>query len=205
MFGIKKKTWIDQASIDYLMSLDPLFTIYYEIDVNGNPIKMKFRDDSGKFIADTRRNDVTAIVMDHMPYISVVRYPLLAGGRLQESDIPTLKNLVDKVLEILPTSQSGLSMADLRQEQKNLHNEIQKTLNLYGWDNPKGVKSNNIRIVLNFMNSESRFRLVEFLSRLDKSSVKVHIAVDIDSAMDEEIGATLNELALYEQEQQVQN
>ena len=205
MLGLKKKPWIDQAGIDFLMSLDPLFIIYYEVEVGGNTIKMKFRDDSGKFIADTVRNDVTAILLDHLPYISVIRYPLLAGGRLQESDIPTLKKQIDQVLEILPTTKSTLSLADLRQQQKHLHDEIEKTVNVYGWRNPEGSKSNNIRVLLNSLNSESRFRLVDLLSRLDGSSFKVHIAVDIDSAMDEEIGATLNELALYEQEQQVKS
>lgn len=205
MLGLKKKPWIGQAGIDFLMSLDPLFIIYYEVDVGGNTVKMKFRDDSGMFIADTNRSDVTAIILDHLPYISVIRYPLLTGNRLQESDIPTLKKQIDQVLEILPTTKSTLSLADLRQEQKHLHDEIEKTVNVYGWRNPEGSKSNNICILLNSLNPASRFRLVDFLSRLDGSSVKVHIAVDIDSAMDEEIGATLNELALYEQEQQVKS
>ena len=91
-------------------------------------------------------------------------------------------------------------MKDLQTMQKDLHDQIEKIVNVYGWDKGPESKSNNIKVYLNSIKPEYRARLVDFLVRLDKCSVPVTINLSIDGLTDEMIGSTLNELALFEME-----
>ena len=201
MVGIfKRKPWIDDKSVDYLMGISPLFTIKYCALVNGTRIKYNFRNERGELVADLFTENVVEISIHYQESGMLEVFPVGKEGIAESRNLGALKAIFDKFIGQYPKTKSNFSVEELHKMQKELHDQIERIVNVYGWDKPKESKSNNINIYLNSIKPEYRERLMDFLVRLDKCSIPVTITLGIDGTTDEMIGSTLNELALYEME-----
>lgn len=195
----KKKPWVCDAAISYLMSISSLFTVEYTCLVNGRRIKLPFRNDVGEMVADIYDKNVVEVAINYMG-TGIPCCAFLNKGRLDEKSLANIKAMFDHFIAECPTTQSRSTVQELHRMHKGLHDQIEKIVNVYGWDKSKESKSNDIKIYLNSIKPEYRARLMDFLIRLDKCSVPVTITVNIDSTTDEMIGSTLNELAMFEME-----
>ncbi len=195
----KKKTWVCDAAISYLMSISSLFTVEYTCLVNGRRIKLPFRNDVGEMVADIYDKNVVEVAINYMG-TGVPCCAFINKGRLDESTLANVKAMFDHFIAECPATQSRSTVQELHLMHKGLHDQIEKIVNVYGWDKSKESKSNDIKIYLNSIKPEYRVRLMDFLIRLDKCSVPVTITVNIDSTTDEMVGSTLNELAMFEME-----
>ena len=201
MVGIfKRKPWIDDKSVDYLMGISPLFTIKYCTLVNGTRIKNNFRNERGELVADLFTENVVEISIHYQESGMLEVFPVGKEGITESRNLGALKVIFDKFIDQYPKTKSNFSVEELHKMQKELQDQIERIVNVYGWDKPKESKSNNINIYLNSIKPEYRERLMDFLVRLDKCSIPVTITLGIDGTTDEMIGSTLNELALYEME-----
>lgn len=200
MFNLfKKKPWVSEAAIKYFMGVSSLFTIEYTVIMNKRRITLPFRNEVGEMVADIYDKNVVGIALNYMGN-GIPCYAFLPKGRIDEHNFDTVKAIFDHFIAECPTTQSNSTVKELHDMQKGLHDQIEKIVNVYGWDKSKNSKSNNIKIYLNSIKPEYRIRLMDFLVRLDKCSVPVTITVNIDGTTDEKIGSTLNELAMFEME-----
>lgn len=198
MFGLfKKKSWVSEDAVKYLMGISPLFTIGYVSLVGKTPVRFQFRNERGEMVANLQDRNVTEVYLVYqgngMPCNA-----FLANGRLDASNLRDISSMFDKFISECPNTASDINVKDIHLMQKGLHDEIEKIVNVYGWDKGKGSRSNNIKVFLNSIKPQYRSRLMDFLVRLDKCSVPVTITIHIDGTTDEMIGSTLNELAMFE-------
>ena len=202
MFGIfKKKQWADTATVAYLMGISPLFTIKYSIrGQNGQKVTFPFRNEKGEMVADLYEKHVVEVSIHYQDTEMLEFVTVFNGSITEERGLRHLKNIFDSFIEKCPKTESKVCVKDLKTMQKDLHDQIEKIVNVYGWDKGPESKSNDIKVYLNSIKPEYRARLVDFLVRLDKCSVPVTINLSIDGLTDEMIGSTLNELAMFEME-----
>lgn len=199
-FKNQNKTWIDQPVIDYLMSLNPLFVIYYTAKVGDRNIKFKFRDENGKFLADVHQKNVVSISLEYQGQYPAFYYPLFS--RLDSKRLPRLKEIIDEEVSKYPTTQSHLPLRQLREVQSQFKKQIEDTLQIRSYkDESTSSENNDINIYYNALNSEQRDRFTQFLNRLDSKCIDVTVTIRIDSATEEEICSTQTELDMYEMEQ----
>lgn len=200
MFNLfKKKPWVSDEAVKYLMGVSSLFTVEYTYVVNKHRITKQFRNEVGELVADIYDKNVDSVSIVYMGS-GMPCCAFLPKGRLDSRNLGTIKAMFDHFIAECPTTNSNSTVRDLHEMQKGLHDQIEKIVNVYGWDKSKESKSNDIKIYLNSIKPEFRSRLMDFLVRLDKCSVPVTITVNIDGTTDEMIGSTLNELAMYEME-----
>ncbi len=203
MFGFhKKKQWIDSKSVEYLMGISPLFTIRYSVLVGGDRVSFNFRNEKGEMVADLFSKNVVEVSIHYQGQGMLEVFPVGKKGITEKGNLHILKAVFDKFIDLCPKTQANFSVAELHKMQKELHDQIERIVNVYGWEKTKECKSNDIDIYLNSIKPQYRKRLMDFLIRLDKCSVPVTITLNIDGTTDEMIGSTLNELALYEMEDQ---
>ena len=201
MFGFfNKKTWIDSKSVDYLMGINSLFTIKYTVLVNGNRVTYTFRNEKGELVADLFEKNVVQVSIHYQESGMLEVYPVDKDGITEKRNLRILKAIFDEFIDRFPKTKGNFSVEEIHKMQKELHDQIERIVNVYGWDKPEGSDSNNIKIYLNSIKPEYRKRLMDFLIRLDKCSIPVIISLNIDGTTDEMMGSTLNELALYEME-----
>lgn len=202
MFNLfSKKQWADTATVAYLMGISPLFTIKYSIlGQNGQKVAFPFRNEKGEMVADLYDKRVVEVSIHYQETGMLEFVRVFKGSVTEEHGLNHLKQTFNAFIEQCPKTKSTASVKDLQTMQKDLHDQIEKIVNVYGWDKGPESKSNNIKVYLNSIKPEYRERLVDFLVRLDKCSVPVTINLSIDGLTDEMIGSTLNELALFEME-----
>lgn len=193
----KPKTWIDQPVIDYLMSLNPLFVIYYTAKVGDRTIKFNFRDENGKFLADVHQQNVVSISLEYQGQYPAFYYPLFS--RLDTKRLPRLKEIIDEEVSKYPTTQSHLGIRQLREIQSQFKKQIEDTLQIRSYkDSDLPNENNDIHINYNSLDLDQRDQLTQFLNRLDNKCIDVMVTIRIDSATEEEICSTQTELDMYE-------
>lgn len=196
----KRKTWIDQPVVDYLMSLNPLFVIYYTAKVGDSPIKFIFRDENGKFIADVHQKNVVSISLEYQGQYPAFYYPLFS--KLNAKRLPRLNKIIDEEVSKYPTSQNHLGLRQLREVQSKFKKQIENTLQISSYkDNDSSSKNNDVHINYNTLNSEQRNHLTHFLKRIDNKCIGVTVTIHMNSATEEEIYSTQTELDMYKMEQ----
>lgn len=202
MFNLfRKKQWADTATVAYLMGISPLFTIKYSIlGQNRKKVTLSFRNEKGEMVADLYDKRVVEVSIHYQETGMLSFVKVFNGSVTEEHGLSHLKETFNDFIEQCPKTKSTASVKELQTMQKDLHDQIEKIVNVYGWDKAPSNKSNDIDIYLNSIKPEYRARLTDFIIRLDKCSVPVTIKLSIDGLTDEMIGSTLNELAMFEME-----
>jgi hypothetical protein len=190
-----KRRWISQEVFDYLVSLPKMFRVYYTVDVNGCNIEYTIRDEDGFVMKDIELNArrVTGIGIQYQEdgfreSYSVFEY-------LDKNYVPFIKAKFDKFIAKYPSTKSDLKAKELYELQHKLRNEIERVTSV-----KTAYDGKNLIFNLAGISQEARERVVNLVRRLDDSCVPVTLCITMSGATDEEIGATLNELAMYEVE-----
>lgn len=190
-----KRQWITQDVIDYLMGLPLMYQIFYRVQTNKNYVaSFLFRDDAGKLIADLYAKDVIGIDVRNQDDTDCAR--IYVDGRTDEDTLPLAKKLVEAYMAQQPKTRSNLQASELESMQYKLREAIENALHLII---PEGGK--NIALNFGMLPPEYKRRVVDLLQRLDGNCVPVTIYIDTMMSTDEEIGATLDEITMYEMEQ----
>ena len=190
-----KRQWITQEVIDYLMSLPILYQILYVVRVNGNgSTSFLFRDDDGKMVANLYERDVIAVRIQYQDDPFFEDYP--AGKILDKYSLPYMKRVFGEFMARRPTTQSDVKPKDLYMMQYTLRDSIERVTGVRGIYSD----SKDIIVEMNHLPFEYRKKFADFIARLDDKCVHVGIHVMISGSTDEHVGATSDELALYEME-----
>ena len=190
-----KHQWITQEVIDYLMSLPILYQILYVVRVNGNgSTSFLFRDDDGKMVANLYERDVIAVRIQYQDDPFFEDCP--AGKILDKYSLPYMKRVFGEFMARRPTTQSDVKPKDLYMMQYTLRDSIERVTGVRGIYSD----SKDIIVEMNHLPFENRKKFADFIARLDDKCVHVGIHVMISGSTDEHVGATSDELALYEME-----
>lgn len=190
-----KRQWITQEVIDYLMSLPMLYQVLYVVRVNGNgSTSFLFRDDDGKMVANIHERNVIAVRIQYQEDPFYEDCPV--GKILDKQSLPYMKRIFGNFMACRPTTQSDVKPKDLYMMQYTLRDSIERVTGVRGIYSD----SKDITIELNRQPFENRKKFADFIARLDEKCVNVFVRVVISGATDEHVGATSDELALYEME-----
>lgn len=190
-----KHQWITQEVIDYLMSLPILYQILYVVRVNGNgSTSFLFRDDDGKMVANLYERDVIAVRIQYQDDPFFEDCPV--GKILDKYSLPYMKRAFGEFMARRPTTQSDVKPKDLYMMQYTLRDSIERVTGVRGIYSD----SKDIIVEMNHLPFENRKKFADFIARLDDKCVHVGIHVMISGSTDEHVGATSDELALYEME-----
>ena len=190
-----KRQWISQEVIDYLMGLPPMYRIFYRVRTNKDYVaSFLFRDDAGKLVADLYAKDVIGIDVKNQDDPDCAR--IYVEGRTDEYTLSLAKKVVGAYMAQQPKTQSDLNAGELESMQYKLREAIEKALHLIIPDGDK-----NIALNFGMLSPEYKRRVVDLLLRFDGNCVPVTINIDTMMSTDEEIGATLDEITMYEMEQ----
>ena len=190
-----KHQWITQEVIDYLMTLPILYQILYVVRVNGNgSTSFLFRDDDGKMVANLYERDVIAVRIQYQDDPFFEDCP--AGKILDKYSLPYMKRVFGEFMARRPTTQSDVKPKDLYMMQYTLRDSIERVTGVRGIYSD----SKDIIVEMNHLPFENRKKFADFIARLDDKCVHVGIHVMISGSTDEHVGATSDELALYEME-----
>ena len=193
--SFSKRQWITQDVIDYLMGLPLMYQIFYRVQTSEDHItSFLFRDDAGKFIADLYAINVIGIDIQNQDDADCAR--IYVDGCTDEHTLSLARKAVEAYMAQQPKTRSNLSASELDSMQYKLREAIEEALHL---KIPDGDKN----IILNFsmLPPDFKRRVTDLLSRLDGNCVPVTIHITTMMATDEEIGATLDEITMYEMEQ----
>jgi len=190
------RQWIGQEMIDYIKSLPKLYRVTYETLVGGRTLSFPIRDEDGNILADDNdfhaRNVVSLTVhyqrMGGSEYIGVF-------GKLDGDDLELFKKAFARLERDYPKSTSTVSAKSLHEMQLQLREEIERITRT---GSPH--EGTNMLINLNGASQLFRDRIVPLLLRLGDNCVPVTVSIDMTNATEEQIGATLTELAMYEME-----
>lgn len=187
-----KRQWISQEVIDYLMGLPPMYRIFYRVRTNKDYVaSFLFRDDAGKLVADLYAKNVIGIDVRNQDDPDCAR--IYVEGRTDEYTLSLAKKVVGAYMAQQPKTQSDLNAGELESMQYKLREAIEKALHLIIPDGDK-----NIALNFGMLSPEYKRRVADLLLRFDGNCVPVTINIDTMMSTDEEIGATLDEIAMYE-------
>lgn len=190
-----KRRWISDEAIDYLLSLPKMFRVYYTKNVNGSNIKFLIRDEDGNMVADVDwyAKGVNSIALQYQEDGEIIsRY---VSKYVDSTYIPYLKDKFDKFIAKYPSTKSKVKSDSLYTMQRKLRKEIERVTNVKGAYDGKDIVYN-----LSGITQSERDSVIDVLRRLDNSCIPVTVMITVSGATDEEIGATLNELAMTESE-----
>lgn len=192
----KKNPWITQEVIDYLMSLPAIYQIFYVVRINKDfTSPFLFRDENGKMVANLYEHNVIAIRIQYQEDGLYEDYGF--GKTLDKYYIPYIKKKFESFFAMHPTTQSNVKPKDLYMMQYTLRDSIERATGVRGIYND----DKDIILELNRLPFEARKRLADFVMRLDDKCIPVSMSIIISGSTDEQIGATADELALFEMEQ----
>ena len=189
-----KRQWISQEVIDYLMGLPLMYRIFYRVRTSKDYVaSFLFRDDAGKLVADLYAKHVIGIDVRNQDDPDCAR--ICVEGRTDDFTLRLAKKVVGEYMAQQPKTQSNLNAGELESMQYKLREAIENALRLII---PDGGK--NIALNFGMLPLEYKRRVVDLLLRFDGNCVPVTINIDTMMSTDEEIGATLDEIAMYEME-----
>ena len=188
-----KRCWITDEVVNYLQSLPKFFRVSYTIDVDGREIKFPIRDEDGNmFDFDRHDRRVTGIVVSYQEdYFGCETY--YVNDIVDASCLPHMKEKFDKIFHRFPVSQAKIKAKHLYDMQCKLRKEIERITRVDGAYDGKDIVYN-----LGAMDTEHRNRILDTVSRFGKDCVSTTLLIAITGSTDEEIGATLDELAMVE-------
>ena len=195
--SLSKRQWISQDVIDYLMGLPPTFQIFYEVRTTKKHLtSFLFRDGEGKMVADLYAENVESVAILYQGDWYDKRY--FVHGRLDGSSLPRLKNVLQEHISKFPATQSKVQLNALSSMQAKLRDVIEDATKVIGYHPEEDDKD----YVLNFgaLPPDAKRRVADFIIRLDKECVPVTLTVSLRGVTEEQIGATLDEIAMYEME-----
>jgi hypothetical protein len=192
-----KRLWITQEVVDYLQSIPKYFRVFYTIKVNKNIIKFPIRDEDGT-LYDFDRYDrrVTGIVVSYQDF-ECGEMTYYVDGVVDKSDLRYLKERFEKFVKNYPITKSSLKVKELYEMQCQLRKKIESVTKTVGAYDGKDIVYN-----LSAIDTEHRKRILDTVARLGNDCVETTLQITISGSTDEEIGATLDELALIEAEEE---
>lgn len=196
--SIFKRQWISQGVIDYLMSLPLMYRIFYRVQANKDYVaSFLFRDNDGKLIADLFAQNVVGIDIHYQDALDNQR--IYVDGTIGDDSLDYVKKKVAEFMEQFPATQSNLRLSTLLDMQYKLREKIEDAILVQA---PKKGEDPNIDFCFNNLSPAGKRRVVEFLMRLDEKCIPVSLCMHITLTTDEQIGATLDEVAMYEMERE---
>lgn len=191
-----KRQWIGQDMIDYIKSLPRLFRVTYEVAVGGRSVSFPLRDEDGNIVAgddDFHAQNVVSLTIHYQQEGDCERIGVF--GKLDKDDLNLFKKAFAKLENECPKSNSKVRAKSLHAMQQQLRDEIERVTRTESF-----YKGKNLLINLSGANQLYRDRMVPLLLRLGENCVPVTVSIDIANATEEQIGATLDELSMYEME-----
>lgn len=186
------REWIKTEVVDYLMTIPELFRIFYTVDANGREIDITIRDENGELQDfDRRHRNVIGIGIQYQEDGFAEVYSV--NGIIDSERIPYMKEKFGKFIKKYPETASKLKARHLYGMQCSLRKEIERITNVIGAYDGKNIVYN-----LGALNPDARNRVLDTIRRFGKDCVSTTLMVTISGSTDEEIGATLNELAMSE-------
>ena len=176
-----------------------MFRVYYTKNVNGSNIKFLIRDEDGNMVADVDwyAKGVNSIALQYQEDGEIIsRY---VSKYVDSTYIPYIKDKFDKFIAKYPSTKSKVKADSLYTMQHKLRKEIERVTNVRGAYDGKDIVYN-----LSGITQAERDSVIDLLRRMDNSCIPVTVMITVSGATDEEIGATLNELAMTESEKFVE-
>ena len=191
-----KRQWIGQDMIDYIKSLPKFYRVTYEVEVGGRSVPFPFRNEDGNIVADDsdlHAQNVVSLTVHYQQNGDCERIGVF--GKLDNVDLELFKKAFARLERDYPTSRSNVSASHLHIMQPQLRDEIERVTKTESFH-----KGPNLLINLSGATQLYRDRMVPFLQRLGENCVPVTVSIDMTNATEEQIGATLDELSMYEME-----
>ena len=191
--NIFKRCWIAEEVVRYLESLPRFFRVSYTVDVGGRSVKFPIRDEDGN-LYDFNRHDrrVTGIVVNYQDndYGCETYY---VDDIVDAKCIPYMKEKFDKLFERFPVSKAKIKAKHLYDMQCKLRKEIERVTKVVGAYDGKDIVYN-----LGALDDAHRNSILDTVRRLGNDCVSTTLLITVSGSTDEEIGATLNELAMVD-------
>lgn len=191
--NIFKRCWIADEVVRYLADLPKFFRVSYTIDVDGRSIKFLIRDEDGH-LYDFDRHDrrVTGIIVNYQDdEFGCETY--YVNDIVDASCLPYMKEKFDKLFQRFPVSKSKIKAKHLYDMQCKLRKEIERITKVTGAYDGKDIVYN-----LGALDLEHRNRILDTVKRFGSDCVSTTLLITVTGTTDEEIGATLDELAMVD-------
>ena len=195
--SLLKRQWISRDVVDYLMSIPPTFQVFYEVRTTKEHLtSFLFRDGEGKMVADLYAENVESVAIVYQGDWYDKRY--FVHGRLDGTSLPRLKKVLEGHISKFPTTRSRVQLIGLSSMQDRLRDAIEDSTGVIGYHPEEEDKD----YVLNFgaLPPDAKRRVADFIMRLDRECVPVTLTISLRGATEEQIGATLDEIVMYEME-----
>lgn len=191
LFG---RPWISQEVIDYLNTIPRMFRIYYVVSEHGQDCRFLMRDEDMVWATFDRneRRRVTSICIQFQED-GFSEYYFLDKSRIDAGNVPYIKEKFDSFIKKYPKTHSKIKANSLYETQRKLRHEVERVTGVIGAYDGKDIVIN-----LNGISEESRCRVLDVVKRFGKDCLATTLMITLAGATDEEIGATLSELAMVE-------
>lgn len=188
-----KRKWITDEVVNYLCTLPRYFRISYTINANGHIVKFTIRDEDCKLM-DFNQYDrrVTGIVVEYQDF-SLGGMTYYVDDVVTQKDIPYLREKFDEFVKKFPISKSSVKAKELYDMQCQLREKIESVTGAVGAYDGKDLIYN-----LSAIDGSTRQRILDTVARFGKGCVETMLMITISGSTDEEMGSTMDELALIE-------
>lgn len=188
-----KRRWICQKAVEYIRNLPKMFRVYYTIDVNGRHIDFDIRDEDGNMRDDVDWYCKKVVGIGIQFHEDGFRETYYLKDVLDQFTLQYVKKCFERVIGMCPKSECRVSSKALYAMQAGIRKEIERTTFVTGAYDGKDIVYN-----LSAIDQAHRDRIVDVLRRLGSDCVDVSVVIHISGATDEQIGATMDELAMVE-------
>lgn len=202
LFG--KKRWICEEVEQMFLALHPAYDIRVKIKVNDRTVDFPFRDNDGKMFVDPYRRDVVSVDIDYMREGYPVETFYVGKDGLAEWSVPYVRERLDRYVSQFPKMSWTTTLKRLAEMREELRTAI---CNSMGVNFPRfsGDTSSSIGVSFNCLSLEQRRRVCDVICNLDSDAISIQADFLIDSADENLIYATLDELALYDAAKEAEN
>ena len=193
----RKKRWICEELVQYLLALNPVFYISVKRCVNGATANFPFRDDDGKLLIDVYDRDAVCIDVDYMKTGFPVETIYVGKESIESRRFPDIKEKLDKYVSKFPKTNWNTGLKQLTEMREQLRTAL---CNSMGINFIRGEYNNSPSIGIGFsaLSPEAKRRVCDLICNLDNDAVKITMNIILDGINAEQIYATLDQLSLYD-------
>ena len=193
----RKKRWICEELVQYLLALNPVFYISVKRCVNGATANFPFRDDDGKLLIDIYDRDAVCIDVDYMKTGFPVETIYVGKESIESRRFPDIKEKLDKYVSKFPKTNWNTGLKQLTEMREQLRTAL---CNSMGINFIRGEYNNSPSIGIGFsaLSPEAKRRVCDLICNLDNDAVKITMNIILDGINAEQIYATLDQLSLYD-------
>ena len=193
----RKKRWICEELVQYLLALNPVFYISVKRCVNGATANFPFRDDDGKLLIDVYDRDAVCIDVDYMKTGFPVETIYVGKESIESRRFPDIKEKLDKYVSKFPKTNWNTGLKQLTEMREQLRTALCNSMGI-NFIRSEYSKSPSISAYCSTLSPEEKRRICDVICNLDSDAIDITINFHLHSINAEKIYATLDQLALYD-------